>query len=90
MSIKVHLYSRLPSFAGNRNIIEVEGSTVGQCLDDLVKQFPDLKPIILDPQGKPWPTIFISINLNSPRSEPLMQTITEKDELYIILIAAGG
>jgi|WetSurMetagenome_2_1015567.scaffolds.fasta_scaffold881365_1 molybdopterin converting factor small subunit len=90
MSIRVHLYSRLPTFAGNRNLVEVEGSTVGQCLDNLVKQFPDLKTVLFDAQGKLWPTIFVSINLNSPQSEPLTRTIAKKDELYVILIAAGG
>jgi molybdopterin converting factor small subunit len=90
MSVKVHLYSRLPSFAGNRNIVEVEGETVGQCVNNLVAQFPDLKPIILDEQGKPWATIYLSVNLNSPHSEPMTRMLTDQDELYIILIAAGG
>ncbi len=90
MSTRVHLYSRLPTFAGNNNIVEVEGSTIGQCLDNLIKQFPDLKTVLFDAQRKLRPTIFVSINLNSPQSEPLARTITDKDELYLILIAAGG
>jgi molybdopterin converting factor small subunit len=90
MSIRVHLYSRLPTYAGKRKIVEVEGRTVGKCLDDLIKHFPDLKTVLFDAQNQLWPTIFISINLNSPQSEPLTRTVTEKDELYVILIAAGG
>lgn len=90
MSIRVHLYSRLPAFAGNRNLVEVEGKTVADCLNDLMRQFPELKPVLFDAQGQLWSTIFISINLNSPQSEPLTRIVNEKEELYIILIAAGG
>jgi len=90
MSFKVHLYSSLQNYTGNRNIVEVEGNTVGKCLDSLTGHFPDLKPMLFDPKGKLLPTIYISVNLNSPKSEPVSRVLTENDELYIILIVAGG
>jgi len=48
MSIKVHLYSSLQQFTNDRNMVEVSGSTIGECFADLVKQFPKIKPVLFD------------------------------------------
>jgi molybdopterin converting factor small subunit len=45
MSTKVHLYSGLKEFTNGQNVAEVHGSTVGECLADLVEQFPRIKPV---------------------------------------------
>ena len=90
MSVKVHLYSNLPNYADKRNLVEVKGTTIGECLSDLVNQFPGLKPELFDKEGKLLPDVFVSVNLKSPKPEQLDRRITEKDELYLILIVAGG
>ena len=90
MSIRINLYSGLQGFADGRRIVEVEGDTVGQCLSDLLKRFPKLRPVLFDEEGKLSIGVFISVNLNSPDSESLARRVTEKDELYIIRIIGGG
>ncbi len=90
MSVKVHLYSQLQTYTENKSIVEVEGNTVGQCLDDLIKKYPKIKPVLMDARGNLLSTVFVSVNLNSPKSEPANQPITRNDELYLILIVSGG
>lgn len=90
MSIKVHLYSSLQQFTNDRNMVEVSGSTIGQCLDDLVKQFPKIKPVLFDKDGKLLGQIFVSVNLKSAYPEELTKLVNDGDELYIALIIAGG
>ena len=90
MSIKVHLYSSLQNYTDNQSLVEVNGGTIGQCLADLVRQFPRLKSPLFDKAGKLLSTVFVSINLNSANSEQSERTVGEKDELYIVLIIGGG
>jgi molybdopterin converting factor small subunit len=90
MSPKVHLYSSLRRYTDNREIIEVDGTTVGECLVDLVRQFPSLAPLLFDETGKTLEKVFISINLESAYREKLTTPVKENDDLYLILIVAGG
>ena len=90
MTIKVHLYSSLQQFTNDRNMVEVSGSTIGECLDDLAKQFPKIKPVLFGKDGKLLEHIFVSVNLKSAYPEELTKVVSDGDELYIALIIAGG
>ena len=90
MSVKVHLYSGLKEFTNDQNVAEVHGSAVGECLTDLVKQFPRMKQELFDKDGKLLGHIFVSVNLQSTYPEELAKVVNDGDELYIALIIAGG
>lgn len=90
MSKKVHLYSSLKDYTNGRNMVEVKGDTVGECLDDLVRQFPEIKPIIFDKHGRLLDQILVSLNLESAYRLQLGEPVKDGDELYIVLIIAGG
>lgn len=90
MSVKVHLYSGLKEFAGGQNVTEVQGTTVGECLADLVKQFPRMKPELFDEDGKLASKVLVSINLKSAYPEELTRPVDSEDELYIVRVIAGG
>jgi len=90
MSIKVHLYSGLKEFANGQNVAEVQGSTIGECLADLVEQFPRMKRELFDENGKLVDHVFVSINMKSAYREELTKLVDSKDELYIIRLIAGG
>lgn len=90
MSIKVHLYSGLKEFANGQNVAEVQGSTIGECLADLVGQFPRMKRELFDENGKLVDHVFVSINMKSAYREELTKLVDSEDELYIIRVIAGG
>jgi len=46
MQVKIHLPLPWRKFAGNAEMIEVNGSTVGQCLQDMFQKFPALQGIV--------------------------------------------
>ena len=43
MQVKIHLPLLWQKFASNAEMIEVNGSTVGQCLQDMFQKFPALQ-----------------------------------------------
>ena len=90
MSTKIHLYSNLQRYADNQPVVEVDGNSVGQCLGNLVKKFPAFSKILFDKNGKLLSNIYVSVNLNSVKGEPLEKPVNDSDQLYIILIVAGG
>ena len=90
MSTKVHLYSSLQSYTGGQGTVEVEGKNVGDCLQDLVRKHPSLKAELFENDGKLRSIVFVSVNLNSPNPEKLDKPLSPADELYLVLIIAGG
>jgi molybdopterin converting factor small subunit len=90
MSIKVHLYSNLRRYTDNRETVHVRGSTVGECLHDLVVQYPPVAQFLFDENGSLLEKVFVSINLESTYREKISTPVEENDEMYLILIVAGG
>ncbi len=90
MSTTVHLYSNLQRYTGDQITVDVDGSTVGQCLNNLMEKYPRIKPALFDKNGQLQSLVNLSINLQSVRSEPLNTPLKPGDQLYIILIAMGG
>jgi molybdopterin converting factor small subunit len=90
MKTKLHLYSGLQSYVNNKDIIEVVGATIRECLNSLVAQFPDIRHVLFNKEGKLLPNVMVSINLNSSTSEKLEKSIRPGDEIYLIMVIAGG
>ena len=90
MSIKVNITSLLQHTTNGVKVAEVNGDTVGQCLDQLVKQFPRLEQALFDKNGKLHSYFDIYINKESAYPEELAKPIKDGDELSIILILGGG
>ncbi len=62
MSIKIDIPSYLQPFAKNTDVVEVNGGTVGRCLDHLVKQFPDIEKMLFAKNGKLFDYVGIYVN----------------------------
>lgn len=70
---------------------KVEGSTVGECLDDLIRRFPCLKPLLFnDKTGKLHSYLEIFVNKQSAYPDELVKLVKNGDELRIINIIMGG
>jgi MoaD family protein len=88
IKIKIPLYMR--SFTNDREVAEVNGSTVGECLNHLVKQFPGMKKQLFSKTGNLFENIIISVNGESAYPEQLAKPVKDGDELNIIFIIGGG
>jgi molybdopterin converting factor small subunit len=90
MKTKIHLYSGLQRYVNNQDVVEVVGTTIQECLSNLIEQFPDIRWIIFDKSDNLIPNVMISINLQSPTREKLEKSLKPGDEIYVIMIIAGG
>ena len=88
--IKIKIPAYMQSFTNNMEVVEVNGSTVGECLSHLVKQFPSIKKQLFSKSGNLFESIIISVNGESAYPEQLAKPVKEGDELNILLIVGGG
>ena len=90
MGIKINIPSYMQSFTNNMRVVEVNGSTVGECLNHLVKQFPVMKKQLFGKKGNLFENIIISVNGESAYPKQLAKPVKDGDELNIVVIIGGG
>jgi hypothetical protein len=91
MSVKVAIsYPYLQQFTHNQEIVEVNGSTVGGRLDDLVKQFPGIEKGIFDEHGQLLSYVLFFINGKSVHPIDLAMPIEGGSEVTIALLLTEG
>ena len=90
MSITVNIHQALRQITNNQATVEVAGTTVGECLTELVQRFPDIKSKLFDKTGKLLNYIDIYVNAESSYPEELAKPVKDGDKLSITLMIAGG
>jgi molybdopterin converting factor small subunit len=90
LSIKINIHKTHRQFTNGLDIVEVEGNTVGNCLDNLVGQFPGMKKALFDKKGKLLRIIEIYINSKSAYPNELTKQVKHGDNVHITLLLAGG
>jgi len=83
VSVKLNIAPILSYYAGNQKSVEVKGNTVGECLDYLIRQFPDLKVIIDTQSGKPAGFITIFLNKENAATQDMNKSVKDGDELSV-------
>ena len=90
MNIKINIHKTHRQFTNGLDIIEVDGNTVGACLDNLIGQFPDMKKVLFNKKGKLANIIEIYVNLKSAYPDELARQVKDGDNIHITLMLAGG
>ena len=88
MVIKVDTGLIFSRYTNNQRTVEVGGSTVGECLNHLVEQFPKLT--LFDEDGELLVYIAIAVNGELTYPERLDKPVRDGDELSIIPTIDGG
>jgi hypothetical protein len=70
--------------------VRVNGRTVGECLDDLVRQHPDVKGLLFDSNGRLLKRVYVFVNAEGMYKADLDQAVREEDVLIVAVLAAGG
>ena len=90
MSVKVNIHPSLRYITEDREMVEVSGSTVGECFQQLVKEYPGLEEWLYEDSGKLSKYIDIFVNQESAYPEELIKAVEDGDEIYILMQIAGG
>ena len=90
MSVTININPSLTYLTEGQTKMEVNGKNVGECLQQLVTRFPDLKSWLFAKNGKLNNFIDIFVNAESAYPEELAKPVKDGDELHIIAILSGG
>ncbi|MCD4719564.1 MAG: MoaD/ThiS family protein [Desulfobacula sp.] len=90
MSIKIHIHVTHRRHTNGQKTIEVEGTSVGEALNNFVALYPGIENELFDKKGKLLHYIEIYLNKESAYPGELVKKVNDGDEIQIITFLAGG
>ena len=90
MSVRLKLPPILQEFSGGVETLEVNGRTVGECLNQLEARFPGIRESLLDRQGKLLRAFGIYLNSDGLHPVELDTPVRDGDEIVILNFLMGG
>jgi len=90
MSVEVNLSANLALYTGKQEKLETSGSTVGECLQDVIRQFPAVRSAIFDREGKVHRYLELFVNQTAIQPSEIDIPVRDGDIIHVILIIAGG
>ena len=90
MTVKINLHKTHRQYTDGLEIVEVNGETVGACLNELVRRYPAIEKGLFDNKGKLRNNVEIYVNMESAYPDELAKTVKDGDKIHITLILTGG
>ncbi|OGP75780.1 MAG: ThiS family protein [Deltaproteobacteria bacterium RBG_16_49_23] len=90
MPVKAHIHATHRRFTNGQEVIEVEGHTVGECLNHLIRQFPEMEKAIFAKKDKLHNIVEIYLNHASAYPNELLKPVKDGDEIHLVIMLAGG
>ena len=86
MSVRVLIPSLLHKYTDNQEVVEVDGTTVSDCIDSLKNKYPELERWLYR-SGKVATYVHISVN---KKRASVDDRVADGDEIKILLATGGG
>ena len=88
MSVSLKIAAILQQFTGNKETVEVQGTTVRECLDDLTQKYPETRSWLFDANDSPVVWVLLNNEVVLPGDNT--KKVKDGDELQLIPMVAGG
>ena len=90
MGVRIVIPSFLRHFTNKLESVEVNGSSVSGCLNNLTKRFPDIEKTLFNKNGELMSYVSIYVNGEDSYPEGVAKPVEDGDELHILYIIDGG
>ncbi len=90
MSVKVHVHATHRQFTNGLEVVDVQGNTVGECLDHLIEQFPGMEKALFAKKDKLHNIVEVYLNHASAHPNELVKPVKDGDEIHLVIMLAGG
>ena len=90
MPVKVHIHTTHRQFTNGLEVVPADGNTVGQCLNDLVKQFPGMEKALFAKKDKLLNIVEVYVNHTTAHPNELIKPVKDGDEIHLLVMLAGG
>jgi hypothetical protein len=85
MSVTLHLPSRFYYLWEGKEVLDVTGKTVAECLDHLIRLIPLIKKALSYESGALDPPIKVLVNQGDVGEEGLARKVHDGDRIYFVL-----
>ena len=90
MPVKVHVHLTHRQFTNGLEVVAVEGNTVGECLNHLIKQFPGMEKALFAKKDKLLNVVEVFLNHATAYPNELLKPVKDGDEINLLVMLAGG
>jgi len=90
MPIKVYIHTTHRQFTNGLEVVAVEGNTVGECLNQLTKEFPGMEKALFAKKDKLLNNVEIYVNHATAYPNELLKPVKDGDEIHLVTMLAGG
>lgn len=90
MPAHIHIHKTHRQFTNGLELVTVEGSTVGECLNQLIRQFPGMGKALFSKKDKLQSNVEVFINDATAYPNELVKPVKDGDEIHLVVMLAGG
>ncbi len=90
MSVDIEISSIFARYANNQTNVKATGDTVGECLRDLARQYPDFGKMLLDKNGELSASFDIFVNGENAYPNPMTWPVKDGNKINVVMIIHGG
>jgi len=90
VSIRIDIPPLLRHLTDDATAAKVRGSTVGDCLNDFVQQYPKTRRLLFDKEGKLLRYVEVYVNKVTTYPEELATSVKDGDDISIVYVISGG
>lgn len=90
MAVKIHIHLTHRQFTNGLEVVAVEGKTVGECLNQLIKQFPGMEKALFAKKDKLRNVVEVFVNHATAYPNELLKPVKDDDEINLLVMLAGG
>lgn len=90
MPVKIHIHPTHRQFTNGQDVVIVEGNTVGECLNQLVKQYPGMEKALFAKKDKLLNVVEVFVNNATAYPNELAKPVKDGDEINLLVMLAGG
>lgn len=90
MPVRVHIHTTHRQFTNGLEAVAVSGNTVGECLNQLIQQFPGMEKALFAKKDKLLNIVEVYVNHVSAYPNELGKPVKDGDEIHLVYMLAGG
>lgn len=90
MPVKIHIHITHRQFTNGQDVVTAEGTTVGECLNHLIKQFPGMEKALFAKKDKLLNVVEVFLNHAAAFPNELTKPVKDGDEITLLVMLAGG
>jgi molybdopterin converting factor small subunit len=90
MPVKINIHITHRQFTNGQDVVTAEGTTVGECLNHLIKQYPSMEKALFAKKDKLLNVVEVFVNHATAYPNELLKPIKDGDEITLLVMLAGG